>query len=169
MSTTVLFIINSRLAQKTLLLQPVKLHMWQKIFYCNLFAALNMLIRRCQRDTDPVKVNQKMAFFGFVQYQFELESEFWKAGFENLLLLLSNKKELLRHKFKLQVSLLSLVQNQRVKSAIAEKQNWKLKHCFSGGFIVRVSRLRFKTDIEKPNNGTYHLSILILQIWHANW
>jgi hypothetical protein len=48
----------------------------------------------------PVKLNQKMSFFRFeidfflgFQYQFGLEPEFWKAGFENLLLLLSIKKQ----------------------------------------------------------------------------
>ena len=65
----------------------------------------------------PVKVNQIKAFLGFVQYQFGIE-----PGFENLLLLLSIKNQLLRNKFKLQVSLLGLVVYS-IKSAIAEKPN----------------------------------------------
>ena len=90
----------------------------------------------------PVKVNQKMVFFGFVQYLFGLELKVWKP-----FLLLSINKQSLGNKFKLQISLLRQVQNQRIRSAIVEinTENWKL--CYSG-----VSKFRFKTDIENPKN-----------------
>ena len=102
----------------------LKLFLKKIVWYGHWFSTF---LRWDQRKIGPVKVNQKMAFFGFVKYQFGLDPEFWKAGVEHLLLLLSIKKHLLRNKFKLQVSLLRLLQNHRIKTAIAEKQNWKLK------------------------------------------
>ena len=48
-----------------------------------------------------------------------------------------------------------LKQNQRIKSTIAEKVNWKLKtFCFS-----RVLKLGFRTDIEKQKNRKAELLV----------
>ena len=119
----------------------LKLFLKKIVWYGHWFSTF---LRWDQRKIGPVKVNQKMAFFGFVKYQFGLDPEFWKAGVENLLLLLSIKKHLLRNKFKLQVSLLRLLQNHRIKTAIAEKQNWKFKTTLRISIVIILLQLYSK-------------------------
>ena len=116
-------------------------------------------------NNGPVKVsNQKMAFLGLkwiflgLKYQFGLEPEFWKAGFEDLLLLLSIKSN------KWEMSLGSRFHcwglYKIIKSTIAEKQvNWKLKTIlFFWGFKTQVSKFRLKTNIQ-------NLKIKKLNFW----
>ena len=107
-----------------------------------------------------VKVNQKMALFGFVKNKFGrtqlLKSWVWKPSF--FLLIIKNQS--LINKFKLQVSLLRHVQNQRIRSAIVENKTKNWKHCYSG-----VSKFRSKTDIEKPENWKAEFLVYFNRIW----
>ena len=90
-------------------------------------------------NNGPVNVNQKIAFFRFDQYQFGLEPKFWKAVFENFFWYSSSKSNNWEIISKLQVSLLWVLQNQRIKSTIARKVNWKLKTlCFSRVLTLEI-------------------------------
>ena len=114
-------------------------------------------------NNGPVTVNQKIAFFRFDQYQFGLEPKFWKAGFENFFCCSSSKSNNWEISSKLQVSLLWVLQNQRIKSTIAEKVNWKLKtFCFSRvskrGFPNSDSKLILKN--RKTEKLNFRLSVL---------
>ena len=92
----------------------------------------------------------KWIFLGF-QYQFGLELEFWNAVFDNLLLLLSNYWEITLD--------FTAEACTKPKNKVSNCWETKLKTLFFWGFQTRVSKFRFKTDIEKTEKLNFWFTL----------
>ena len=94
------------------------------IFSCQLSYNCKMIVY----NSGPIKVDQ---IFSFSNFEFSI---FEKLGLRTLFCCWASKSNNWEISCKFQASLLRLVQKQRIKSKIADKQvSWKLKTiCFSG-------------------------------------